>query len=67
MDDALDIMMNIDDDCLADDFFKEGCLDLAMLPPSENNVTLSDQDSDALNDMNKKVVHYLTRHLLNPT
>ena len=58
-------MIGMDDDCLADDFSNEGCLELAMLPPRENADALSDQDSDASDDMNEGLVHHFTRRLLN--
>ena len=51
LNDVLDIMMDMDDDHLADDFSKEGRLDLAMLPPCENADTRSDQDSNSSNDI----------------
>ena len=65
MDDVLDNIMDMDDDNFASDFSNEGFLDLAMLPPCENANALSDQDSDASDDMNEGVIYRLPRHVLN--
>ena len=65
MNDVLDIAMDMDDDHLGDDFSNKGCLNLAMLPPRENDDALSDQDSEAFDDMNEGAVHHLPRYLLN--
>ena len=57
--------MDMDNDYLADNFFDERCLDLAILPLRENADALSDQDSDASNDMNKGLVDHFSKRLLN--
>ena len=67
LNDAIDFLMNSEDNNDIESSSDEGDHDLAMLPPIEIANAEIDMDSDASDDMNDGIAHHLPRRLLNST
>ena len=67
LNDAIDFLMNTDDNSDIESSSDEDDRDLATLPPFEKVNALTDMDSDVSDDMNDGPVHHLPRRLLNST
>ena len=66
--DAIDLLMNTEDNSDIESSSNEDDHDLAMLPPVENGNAETDMDSDKSDAMNDGgLVHHLPRRLLNST
>ena len=66
--DAIDLLMNTEDNSDIEGSSNEDDHDLAMLPPVENGNAETDMDSDKSDAMNDGgLVHHLPRRLLNST
>ena len=68
MNDAIDFLMNTEDNSDIEGSSDEDDHDLAMLPPAENTNAETDMDSDKSDAMNDGgLAHHLPRRLLNST
>ena len=68
LNDAIDFLMNTEDNSDIEGSSDEDDHDLAMLPPVENANAETDMDSDKSDTMNYGgLVHHLSRRLLNST
>ena len=65
--DAINFLMNTEDNSDIESFSDEDDHDLAMLPPMEKTRAETDMESDEADDMNHGLVHHLPRRLLNST
>ena len=67
LNDAIDFLMNTEDNSDIESSSDEDNHDLAMLPPNEKTNAETKLDSNASDDMNDGFVHHLPRRLLNST
>ena len=67
LNEAIDFLMNTEDDSDIESSSDEDDHHFVMQPPIENAKAETDMDSDASDDMNDGLVHHLPRRLLNST
>ena len=67
LNDAIDFLMNTEDNSDIESSSDEDNHYLALLPPIEKVSALTDMESDATDDVNNGPVHQLPRRLLNST